>query len=73
MTVEIENDESAGEVTLRFISENSADEDLSTGSVECVFSGTFDEDQFTFGMLPDTADGDRDNFNIKSIDIEVTS
>merc|ERR1719295_2151715 len=73
VTIEIVNDEDANAVTLRFISENSGDDDLSKGSVECVYTGTFDEGKFTFGMLPDLGNGNDDDFNIESIDIAVTS
>merc|ERR1719295_1154308 len=73
VTIEIENDEDANTVTLRFISENSGDDDLSEGTVECVYTGTFGAGEFTFGMLPDLGNGNKDNFNIESIEIAVTS
>ena len=73
MTIGIENDEDANTVTLRFTSEHSDDDDLREGSVECVYTGTFGEGKFTFGMLPDLGNGNKDNFNIESIEIAVTS
>ena len=69
VTIEIENDEDANTVTLRFDSH-------SVDSVECEYTGTFgagESSQFTFGMLPDLGNGDDDNFNIESIKIAVES
>ena len=63
MTIEIVNDMEANEVTFRFTSD--------TVTREGMYSDSFADGAFVYGILPDTEDALSDDFYIYSI--EVTS
>lgn len=65
VTIEIENDVAANEVTFRFSSASVA--------AECVYSDTFSGSEFVFGILPEPENGDKDNFHIHSIGVTARS
>ena len=64
MTIEIVNDMDANEVTFRFTSD--------TTTAECTYEDSFGAGGFVYGILPDTEDGDADDFHIYSIGISQT-
>merc|ERR1712242_272041 len=55
----------ADEVTFRFSSKSV--------TAECTYSDTFADGDFVFGMLGEPEDGDKDNFNIRSIGVSVSN
>lgn len=59
VSIEIINDVAANEVTFRFSSD--------TVSTECVYSDAFADGDFVYAILPDTGNGDDDNFYIHNI------
>jgi len=65
VTIEIVNDMDANEVTFRFSS--------NTTTAECTYSDSFGAGGFVYGILPDTEDGDADDFHIYSIGISQTA
>ena len=61
VTIEIVNDVAANEVKFHFSSPDV--------SRQCVYSDVFAYGDFVYGILPDTNDGDSDNFYIHNISV----
>ena len=61
VTIQIVNDESAKEVIFRFVSD--------TVSRECVYRDTFGPGDFVYGIMPDMANGQKDDFYIYNITV----